>query len=290
MNQDEELKRLSNSEALLQYSSDQLLEAFIHSYNEQNIVWDELVAHNSKLEQQIEGYKRQCISHQADVDYLNQENETLCKIAKGAEELTHRAVGQKQELDLAKAQIKQLQQTIKELKKDNPDKMKQRIQRQVEKAVESKNKIARLEKEAKKYRKDLQEKGAQLQGAFARISELKTELLHNTGSGLYHNGDHNLIIWPQETTMEDENGDRFSGRSLLYLHKSGRGGLINYNPMTEQVNLCAAPKGGLRPSDEVREFATNWLFKVNVTQGGVVNEEDMIPVNYNGCNYAETDC
>ncbi|EGQ9818927.1 hypothetical protein FV768_23710 [Vibrio parahaemolyticus] len=82
--------------------------------------------------------------------------------------------------------------------------------------------------------------------------------------------------------MEDENGNRFEGRSLLYLHRSGRGGLMNYNPETGEVNLCAAPRGGLKPSEDVRSFAANWLYKVNAIQDGIVHEDDMIPVNYNG--------
>lgn len=80
----------------------------------------------------------------------------------------------------------------------------------------------------------------------------------------------------------DENGNKFKGQSLLYLHKSGRGGLMSYNPSTEQISLCAQPKGGLRPSEAVKEFAAQWLYKVNVLQDGVTRDEDMIPVNYNG--------
>lgn len=270
--------------------ADNLLEAFINAYNQQNVDWDNMVIENQKLSQQLSGYRRQCTTQQEEIEYLNRENETLCEIAKGADKLVTQAKAQKNELVIAKNQIKQLQETIKDLKRDNPDKMKARIKRQMEKALEANAKIARLEKDAKQYRQELKEKRAQLQNAFGKINELNMELSRSTGGGVYHNGTHHLIIWPQQTTMLDMNGDKFSGHSLLYLHQSGRGGLMTYNPKTEQVNLCQAPRGGLRPSDEAREFAANWLFKVNVTQGGVINEEDLIPVNYNGDEYAETNC
>ncbi|MGR5465396.1 hypothetical protein ACPV5G_20885, partial [Photobacterium damselae] len=232
--------------------ADNLLEAFINAYNQQNVDWDNMVIENQKLSQQLNGYKRQCTTQQEEIDYLNKENDTLCEIAKGADKLVTQAKAQKHELVIAKNQIKQLQQTIKDLKKDNPDKMKVRIKRQMEKALEANAKITRLEKDAKQYRQELKEKRTQLQSAFGKINELNTELLHNTGSGLYHNGTHHLIIWPQHTTLEDMNGEQFSGRALLYLHESGRAGIMSYNPKTEEVNLCQAPRGGLRPSEEAR--------------------------------------
>ena len=110
---------------------------------------------------------------------------------------------------------------------------------------------------------------------------LQRQLAHDTGSGLYHNGEHHLIIWPQKTKMERPDGSVFESRALLYMHQSGRGALVSYNDQ-DGTALCASPKGGLKPSKEVMEFAHNWLFKVNSLQGGTVQESDMVPVDFNG--------
>lgn len=156
------------------------------------------------------------------------------------------------------------------------------MKRLKDKDTEQKRRIASQEQVIKTLRHTAEQKGIQQNQAFDKIASLKKQLAHDTGSGLYHNGEHHLIIWPQKTKMQDTDGNVFEGRSLLYLHQSGRGGLMTYNPGTEQVNLCAAPRGGLRPSEDLKQFAQNWLFKVNELQDGTVKEEDMIPVNYNG--------
>ena len=116
--------------------------------------------------------------------------------------------------------------------------------------------------------------------AVNKVAELQHKLEQNTGSGLYHNGEHHLIIWPQKTKMQREDGTTFESCSLLYLHQSGRGGLISHDPQ-DGAQLCAAPKGGLRPSKDTLDFAQNWLRQVNEVQNGLVTDADMIPVNFN---------
>ena len=117
--------------------------------------------------------------------------------------------------------------------------------------------------------------------AHGKIEQLQRQLAHDTGSGLYHNGEHHLIIWPQKTKLQREDGSTFEGRSLLYMHQSGRAALFYYNEQDGTV-LAPSPKGGLKPSAAVQEFAHNWLFKVNSLLGGVVHPADMEPVDYNG--------
>lgn len=110
---------------------------------------------------------------------------------------------------------------------------------------------------------------------------LQRQLAHDTGSGLYHNGEHHLIIWPQKTKFQRQDGSTFEARSLLYMHQSGRGGLFTYSEEGGTV-FATSPKPGLKPSKEVQEFAHNWLFKVNALQDGIVRESDMVPVDFNG--------
>lgn len=169
---------------------------------------------------------------------------------------------------------------MRELNQLNPKKLKEQIKRVKEATQKAQARCDKLELEAKEYRKEIAHLSDQRTHAVNKVIELKHKLEHNTGAGLYHNGEHHLIIWPQKTKMQREDGTQFESRSLLYLHQSGRGGLITHAPQ-DGAQLCAAPKGGLRPSKNTLEFAQNWLRQVNDIQNGVVTDADMIPVNFN---------
>ncbi|EGR2700624.1 hypothetical protein DUG79_25740 [Vibrio parahaemolyticus] len=277
----QELKRLNTLEALLQHSGDDLLDAFLQTYNQQNADWDDMVAENERLQQQLDGYKRQAHAQVDEIEELKKENAFCRDMALKAEGIANKSIGIQQELDRTKVMNKSLMDEIKELKKLNPKKLKEQNKRQQAKALEKDKRIKQLETYLKETGKEVKELKVKLNQSIGKIAQLKKQLAHDTGSGLYHNGEHHLIIWPQKNKMQDANGNIFEGRSLLYLHQSGRGGLMTYNPDTEQVNLCAAPRGGLRPSEDLKDFAQSWLTKVNVVQEGIVKEEDMIPVNYN---------
>lgn len=277
----QELKQLSTLNALAQYGSDDLLTAFLASYNQQNADWDEMVSENQQLQQERDGYKRQCNAQIKEIEELKQENEFCRDMALKAEDIANKSTGVQQELNRSKAMVQSLQNEIKELKKLNPKKLKEQNKRQQQKAIEKDKRIKQAETALKDSCKALEKSRAETQQAIAKIAELQKQLSHDTGSGLYHNDAHHLIIWPQKTKMQRPDGSIFEGRSLLYLHQSGRGGLITHDPENGS-KLCAAPKGGLRPSTETIEFAQDWLYKVNELQEGIVKEEDMIPVNYNG--------
>ncbi|HGF5004105.1 TPA: hypothetical protein ACF334_004481 [Vibrio parahaemolyticus] len=283
MNANATLQQPSTLEQLQQYSGDDLLEGFLHKYNQQNADWDEMVAENARLQQLADGYKRQANTQAKEIEKLEEENEFCRDMAKKAEEIANQSTGLQQELTTARTQIKELRDKVKELNGEgSPKKLKAQVTRLKDKGEEREKRITKLERDNKQLRSELTEERKNVQNSFTKIAELKTQLAHDTGSGLFHKDEHHLIIWPQKTKMQDQNGNQFEGRSLLYLHQSGRGGLMTYNPETEEVNLCAAPRGGLRPSEDLKEFATNWLYKVNVLQDGVVKVEDMVPVNYNG--------
>lgn len=277
-----ELKQPSTVDALSQYDGDDLLIAFLSAYNQQNSDWDEMVGENQRLQQELDGYKRQCSTQTQEIETLTQENKLCNEMAVNAEIVANKITGLDQELNRAKAMNRSLQNELKELNKLNPKKLKEQTKRQQAKAIENQKRITQLEQLLKEAGKAIKTSQAETNKAVDKIARLQTQLAHDTGSGLYHNGDHHLIIWPQKTKMQDADNNIFEGRSLLYLHKSGRGGLITYNPNTEEANLCATPRGGLRPSDEAKQFAQDWLFKVNEVQAGTVKEEDMLPVNYNG--------
>lgn len=283
MNANAPLQQPSSLEHLKQYGGDDLLEAFLHCYNQQNADWDEMISENARLQQLADGYKRQANTQASEIEELKKENKFCREMALKAEGIANQSTGLQQELATARRQIQELQKKVKELNGEgSPKKLKAQVKRLKDKDSEQKKRIASQEQVIKTLRSTVEQRGAQLNQTIDKVEELKLQLAHDTGSGLFHKDDHHLIIWPQKTKMQDQNGNQFEGRSLLYLHQSGRGGLMTYNPETEEVNLCAAPRGGLRPSEDLKEFATNWLYKVNVLQEGVVNVEDMTPVNYNG--------
>ena len=277
----QELKQLSTLNALAQYCSDDLLAAFLASYSQQNADWDEMVSENQRLQQERDGYKRQCSAQIKEIEELKQENEFCRDMALKAEDIANKSTGVQQELNRSKAMVQSLQNELKELKKLNPKKLKEQNKRQQQKAIEKDKRIRQAEAALKDSGKALEKSRAETQQAIAKIAKLQKQLAHDTGAGLYHNNKDHLIIWPQKTKMQRPDGSIFEGRSLLYLHQSGRGGLITYDP-DNGSKLCAAPPGGLRPSSDTTDFAQNWLFKVNELQEGLVREEDMIPVNYNG--------
>lgn len=283
MNANATLQQSSTLDQLTQFSGDDLLEAFLHNYNQQNADWDAMITENTRLQQQLDGYKRQATTQAGEIKTLQEENQFCREMALKAEDIANQSAGLQQELATVRRQYADLQKTVKELNGEgSPKKLKEQVKRLKTKSGEKDKRIASQEQVIKTLRSTLEQRGQQLNQAVDKVEQLKKQLAHDTGSGLYHKDEHHLIIWPQKTTMQDENGNQFEGRSLLYLHQSGRGGLMTYNPDTEQVNLCAAPRGGLRPSEDVRSFAANWLYKVNAIQDGIVREEDMIPVNYNG--------
>lgn len=199
-----------------------------------------------------------------------------------AEKSAHTQVGTKRELALSKARIKDLQKELTSLKGgDSPKRLREQIKRIKEKSISDKKRMAAQERALKEARSVLVNLEKSVMEKESTICNLNKQLAHNTGSGLYHNGEHHLIIWPEKTVMEREDGERFEGRSLLYMHQSGRGGLITFDPIDGQAYLCKAPKNGLRPSEACKEFAKDWLYSVNELQNGVVKEKDMLAVNYN---------
>jgi seryl-tRNA synthetase len=260
---------------------DELLAAFVTRFNDLTESYDEQATFITLLQQQLDGYKRQCATQHDEIAELTRQNEFCKEMALKAEDIANKSIGLQRERDSFKTQLTQLQQQYSQLKAENPKRLKEQIKRVKEANTKAQSRVASLEKDVKHYRDEANKKGEETQRAITKIIMLEKQLSHDTGSGLYHNGDHHLIIWPQKTTMQRPDGSRFEGRSLLYLHNSGRGGLLTYDP-ENGTSLCAAPKGGLRPSTETLDFAQNWLFKVNETQAGIVHDDDMRAVNYNG--------
>lgn len=261
-----------------QYNAEQIQieqQAQIHALYKQN-TQDEIAILKSKLEAE----KR----FNADLqDQAKQDAIDLNRAAKAVEngvKIASQTTALNNTIASLQSQLKTAHEKVRELNQLNPKKLKEQIKRVKEANEKSQARCSKLELEAKEYRKEITHLTEQRNIAVNKVAELKHKLDHNTGAGLYHNGEHHLIIWPQKTKMQREDGTQFESRSLLYLHQSGRGGLITHDPQ-DGAQLCAAPKGGLRPSKAALDFAQTWLSQVNDIQNGEMTDADMIPVNFN---------
>lgn len=261
-----------------QYNAEQIQaeqQTQIHALYKQN-TQDEIAILKSKLEAE----KR----FNADLqDQAKQDAIDLNRAAKAVEngvKIASQTTALNNTIASLQSQLKTAHEKVRELNQLNPKKLKEQIKRVKEANEKSQARCSKLELEAKEYRKEITHLTEQRNIAVNKVAELKHKLDHNTGAGLYHNGEHHLIIWPQKTKMQREDGTQFESRSLLYLHQSGRGGLIAQDPKNG-AQLCAAPKGGLRPSKATLDFAQNWLCQVNDIQNGEMTDADMIPVNFN---------
>jgi len=261
-----------------QYNAEQIeqeQQATIHALYRQN-TQDEIAI----LKSQLDAEKRFTAQLQ---DQATQDAIDLNRAAKAVEngvKIASQTTALNNTIASLQSQLKTAQEKVQELNQLNPKKLKEQIKRVKEATKKAQARCDKLELEAKEYRKEIAHLSDQRTTAVNKVIELKHKLEKNTGTGLYHNGEHHLTIWPQKTKMQREDGTQFEGRSLLYLHKSGRASLIAHDPKNG-AQLCAAPKGGLRPSKATLDFAQNWLRQVNEVQNGIITDADMIPVNFN---------
>ncbi|MBB1290988.1 MULTISPECIES: hypothetical protein [unclassified Pseudoalteromonas] len=261
-----------------QYNAEQIQQeqqATIHALYRQNTS-DEIAILKSKLEAE----KRFNAELQ---DQAKQDAIDLNRAAKAVEngvKIASQTTALNNTIASLQSQLKTAHEKVRELNQLNPKKLKEQIKRQSEANEKAQGRNKKLEIEKKELKAEVKVLRDQRNIAVNKVAELQHKLEHNTGAGLYHNGEHHLIIWPQKTKMQREDGTQFESRSLLYLHQSGRGGLISHDPKNG-AQLCAAPKGGLRPSKDTLDFAQIWLRQVNEVQNGIITDANMIPVNFN---------
>lgn len=269
-------------EALENAQPHDLLSAFVVRFNDMSSQLDEVSQERDELEIQVAAAATSQAALLARIADLEQENERCCDAARKAEKIGNQVGALLVEKTRLQEQLNQLQQVIATYGGVNGiDKLKEQNKRLKSGNAEKDARISQLERDNSKVRHDLTTAQRQSIEAHTKIDLLQRQLAHDTGSGLYHNGEHHLIIWPQKTKFQRPDGTTFESRSLLYMHQSGRGALFTYSEEGGTV-FAASPKPGLKPTREVQEFAHNWLFKVNSLQGGIVHESDMVPVDFNG--------
>lgn len=269
-------------EALMLAQPHELLAAFVPSFNDLTDQLDEVSQERDELDIQLAAKHSQLLDAQSRIADLEQENESCREAARKAEKIGKDSIALQTEKARLQEQLAQLQQVLASyggvagLKK-----LKEQVKRLQDGNADKEARLRQLHQDNSKYRHDLTATQRQTIEAHTKIDLLQRQLAHDTGSGLYHNGEHHLIIWPQKAKFQRPDGTTFESRSLLYMHQSGRGALFTYSEEGGTV-FAASPKPGLKPTREVQEFAHNWLFKVNSLQGGIVHESDMVPVDFNG--------
>ncbi|GEK08908.1 hypothetical protein [Pseudoalteromonas peptidolytica] len=262
-----------------------VIEAAVTAFNKQIEESEQLADELEVLKSQLAGYKRQ-VAKQTDqilelkeVDAKSQADLERSEVAlKQALKEAQKHAATQRELIHCKNQLSELQ---KQWREANPKKLQAQIKRTKESKEKFEARCKKLETEAQEYKKEIAHHKDRVNTATNKVIELSKKLAFTHGTGLYHNDNDHLIYWPQQTKMEREDGSTYTSTSLLYMHQSGRGAIISQDPELGGAQMCAAPRGGLKPKQSTLEFASNWLMKVNDLQGGEVREEDMIPVNHN---------
>lgn len=269
-------------EALENAQPHELLSAFVVRFNDLTGQLDEVSQERDELSIQTAAQHTQILDLQARIADIEQENESCREAARKAARIGNESIALQTEKVRLQEQLNQLQQVVSSYGGVNGiNKLKEQVKRLQNGNAEKDARISQLERDNSKARHDLTTAQRQAIEAHTKIDLLQRQLAHDTGSGLYHNGEHHLIIWPQKTKFQRPDGSTFEARSLLYMHQPGRGGLFTYSEESGTM-FAASPKPGLKPTKEVQEFAHNWLFKVNSLQGGIVQESDMVPVDFNG--------
>lgn len=262
------------------FSASDLLEQFIGEFN--FLVQD----HASALDEN-ETLRRSLTKADEAINTARQLDEELTRVKKelensinGGNKVTAIAATQSIELNKLREQIAAQQKEITRYKSQGIDRLNEQNKRLKETNADLTARNNRLTHEKGQTEKAL----SRLNTEYAKLEDenlqLGRQLSHYQGTGIYHNGPHHLIVWPQMLKVEDPSGEQFKCRALLYMHSSGRGGLMTYSE-SQGTTLCAGPAGGLKPSAAVIEFAQNWLYKVNELQKGEVTDADMMAVDYN---------
>jgi hypothetical protein len=258
-----------------------LLSAFINNYNSEQETYEQTI---DELDALKEAFKMQSLENLGLKSMVEAQDRDLKKAAAGlvdAEKLANLAMAQKRELSLIRTQLSTAQQTITTLNNGNTNQLKEQIKRVKAKSEEKDkaNTVLKIKLKEETHKLKLAEEDKQ--AAKEIIEQMRVKGEKNNILGLYHSGDHHLVIWPQRSKIQRKDGTDFDSTNLLYLHQSGRGGFITFDPVSGDSKLCAAPRGGIRPSSETMSFAHNWLHKVNEQQGGNVEDDDRSAINYN---------
>lgn len=274
------------------------LEAFIALFNQQQAQHDAMaeqietltakLADSHHHQNRAEGLANENAVLQAKIDeqgevllVAKQVADAKIQLAKENEKQGRRLQELERELTMSRQRANALQKEITTLKSTgNPEKLKKQNQRLKDKNQELTAKNDRLQRENRAYRQDKEKIGVQYNEALDKIRMMRAA--GGDLPGIYHNGDHHLIAWPKRVpTQNIDTGETHESVALLHMHQSGTARLITYNEETGNIVIHKAPAGGVKLTKDVQQFAEDWLFHVNVTQGGNLTPDDVRQTNLN---------
>ena len=264
-----------------QNNANELLSAFIITYNDDQ---ENAEATQQALDELQVAFHLQSQENETLKQQIEQQDSDLHEMSKGlkdVDKIARSVTARKNENNLLKAQLNSVQEQLTSINSVNIKKLKSQVERVKTKSDEKDKKITSLTTELSNTRHKLTAANKDNVDCKKIVEAMRIEQDNKKPQGLYHDGDHHLVIWHQKNEMQRNDGSTFNGTNLLYLHQSGRGGFITFDPQTDESKLCPAPKAGLRPSKDALDFAQNWLYKVNKIQHGDIEDADRLPIDYN---------
>lgn len=233
------------------------IDTLVTAYNQEVAEFDQLVTDADQLQEQNDTLTTVVKDYEQGAAVLlkNLENAQI-ELAQANRE-RDQALAKNQDANITLAAFKEIAGTPKKLR-DIIKSYKERLESQ------------RLAAEQQKRQYQSERKiTAQLK---TEISELKNRLDVASINQIYRNGNDIIQTYPYHLGGMVEGHDE-QQTPLLYLHQSGRGGLILLNK-DDEAELVEAPKGGLRPTKATLEHCGNWLRRAKA-RGWKTNVKDL---------------
>lgn len=221
------------------------IDTLVTAYNQEVAEFDQLVTDADQLQEQNDKLTTLVKDYEQGAAVLlkNLENAQI-ELAQANRE-RDQALTKNQDANITLAAFKEIAGTPKKLR-DKIKSYKERLESQ------------RLAAEQQKRQYQSERKiTAQLK---TEISELKNRLAAADIVQIYRGEADIIQTYPYHIGGMVEGHDARQ-TPLLYLHQSGRGGLIILNK-DDEAELVEAPKGGLRPKKATLELCGNWLRRV----------------------------
>ena len=218
------------------------IDTLVTAYNQEVAEFDQLVTDADQLQEQNDKLTTLVKDYEQGAAVLlkNLENAQI-KLAQANRE-RDQALTKNQDANITLAAFKEIACTPKKLR-EKIKSYKERLESQRLAAEQQKRK----HQEECKKNKQLKE----------QITELENRLDVASINQIYRNGNDIIQTYPYHLGGMVEGHDE-QQTPLLYLHQSGRGGLILLNK-DDEAELVEAPKGGLRPTKATLEHCGNWL-------------------------------
>lgn len=231
------------------------------------------------LKSQLDGYKRQVTEQQEQLTSALEDKERIKALETllSQEQKVHEKT--KREALITSRDKSRAENELTHLRQMNPQRLKKQNERLSGQNESYSLRIGQLEKEAVEYRKQIKDLNADRRVAIDKIKYEQSRILVEGAIGIYHDGLHHIVTWPQHFDMQLEDGSTFKQRPLLYVHQSGVAAMLTLHPDTRELNMAKQPKGGLRPPKDLLHSAAQWLYDVNIIRNGLVQDSDFIVID-----------